>query len=124
MKIVCDVPPNFAAIKAKFDPPASAIYCYGKIIYAPAGGRVPPELILHEGVHSRRQGTNVEEWWQRYIDDPRFRLAEEIPAHKVEFNFLRSRGKNAEYVIERLCSPLYGNLLSRAEAAKLIANRS
>jgi hypothetical protein len=120
MKIVKALPPNFAAIKAAFNPPSDSLYCYGKTIFNPGGDPISTSLIIHESVHSRRQGEKVEEWWEKYIGDPRFRLDEEVLAHRAEYLFLRSRNKNADYVIERLCSPLYGSMISRDEAAKLV----
>lgn len=101
------------------------IFAWGGVIYNPSGLAIPPELIEHERVHCHRQGKDVEGWWRRYIDDPAFRLAEEIPAHHAEYMHLiqsgnrNQRRRALKTVAGRLASPLYGRMIS-AEASKRV----
>jgi hypothetical protein len=120
MRVVMDKPPMFDEIRAAFNLTGrSVIFAWGDTIYNPYGGKITPELFAHEAVHGERQGSDVEGWWRRYIVDPQFRLAEEIPAHIVEYQTLlanaghnrAARRKYLGYVARRLCSPLYGSLI-------------
>jgi hypothetical protein len=132
-------PPMFEEIAAAL-PMAredGVMFCWGVSLYVPDGRPVPPSLLqAHEPVHSARQlKMGVEKWWQRYIVDPAFRLAEEIPAHRAEYqwwvNAPEGRDRKAGFrckadymlfqIAQRLSSPLYGRLVSIFEAKRLIS---
>ena len=49
------------------------------------GGEIGPALEAHEQVHCDRQGRNPDGWWNRYLSDIKFRLDEEVLAHKAEY---------------------------------------
>lgn len=137
MKVVRSLPPMFNEIAAAF-PGArgdGVIFCWGNSIHAPTladGAVISPELVAHEQVHCDRQGADVAGWWARYIADERFRLLEEFPAHVAEFKALcglyRDRWVSARAmrrtfaarVARKLAAPLYGNMISVAEAKALI----
>lgn len=127
MKVVVARPPLFDLISVRFNVAGRAVfYAWGDTIYNPGGVTIPPELMAHEAVHGRRQGSDVEGWWRRYIDDPKFRLAEEIPAHVEEYRLICQTGGRHERraglvnVARRLSSPLYGRLISLDEAKRVI----
>lgn len=89
MRIVVARPPNYAAIVAVF--PAAAnpgvIFTYGDTIFNPTNAHISHELRAHEGIHGTRQTAaraRIEDWWQHYLEDPAFRLGEELPAHQAE----------------------------------------
>lgn len=130
MKIVNGVPPNFEQIAAAF-PMArldGTIFAYGDTVYVIGLDDLPPHLRAHEAVHLERQrGDGPQRWWQRYIADVEFRLAEEIVAHRSEYGAIRSavRDRNAAHrhllqIAGRLASPLYGNLVNPVQARQLI----
>lgn len=129
MRVLLEYPPNYAAIVRVF-PEAQhggVIFAYGDIIYNPSDITITRELVMHESIHSGRQGTAVQEWWARYLRDPGFRLAEELPAHRAEYDTYCSRHANSRkrlnylaHVAEKLSSPLYGNLLTAAQAREAI----
>jgi hypothetical protein len=123
-KVLTLFPPNYRAINEKFNVRGKPIlFAFGDLIYNPGRIKVPPQLIAHEQVHSARQGGNPFEWWARYIDDPQFRLAEEIPAHAAEYRHLLARGQDRiVHIAGRLSSPLYGGLVDLQEAKRLILN--
>lgn len=126
MKTVYLFPPNYAAINRAFKVRGKpVIFCYGDTIYNPGRIKVPPQLLVHEAVHSRRQGADPAGWWERYIEDPQFRLEEEIPAHQAEFADLCDRGVATpeawNAIVGRLASPLYGQLIDVVTARSLIA---
>lgn len=133
MKVVTGRPPNYDRIVEAFGHLAmrpGVIFCYGDTIYNPGGKPVPPSLVVHERAHSLRQEemNGPEFWWDRYIADPAFRLAEEIIAHRAEWMYFNSSGagRNARRVYlsqaaHRLASPLYGSLISAAKAKQVIS---
>ncbi len=99
----------------------------GDVIYNPNGATVSPSLMAHEKVHGQRQGSDIAGWWRRYIDDPAFRLAEEIPAHQAEYWHIAREGnrpqrrKALKIVASKLAAPLYGRMISLREAKREIA---
>jgi hypothetical protein len=113
-RILTMFPPNIGRI-TKVIPHArkqGVIFTYGDTIYNPAGNKLPPELIAHEMVHIEQQhGINPEVWWAMYLSDPKFRLGMEIPAHKVEMDYLRANRMSHRHVLTRLLSPLYAAIL-------------
>lgn len=127
MKIVIGYPPNIDAIREVFTLSGGEIFCYGDIIYNPAGGLLSPALIKHEEVHEKQQGDEVEEWWDRYLVDEAFRFQQELPAHVAEYRELikpfKDRNHRAHilgFVAGKLASDLYGNVCTKAEAISLI----
>lgn len=129
MRVVVGPPPNIKEIAAVM-PTAGAIFCYGDTIYSPDGGRLPSTLHAHEAVHSWRQGKtdeSIQAWWAQYLKDPQFRLAEEVPAHRAEYvefcRLERDKEKRFRFLVQtalRLAGPLYGKLVTFAEAKKRI----
>lgn len=128
--VVLGVPPIFPEIVAAFPGAAGygVLFAWGDTIYNPSGVRIPEELFAHEGVHAQRQNGDPEKWWRRYMTDPAFRLAEEIPAHIEELRFAAMRpGSNRKYrkayldhVARRLSGPLYGKMITRDKAEALL----
>ena len=128
MRDVFEYPPMFDLIDAKFRVAGRPIiFSWGGIIYNPQRIEVTPALRAHEAVHGARQGDDIRGWWRRYIDDPVFRLVEEIPAHRAEYQQLlaecdnrRARRLYLKQMAKRLASPLYGNVTTVAKARKFI----
>lgn len=123
-KVLFLFPPNYGAINAAFKVRGQpVIFAYGDAIYNPSKMKIPPELLVHEAVHLRRQDGDPATWWARYIKEPRFRLEEEIPAHAAEYRDLCARGlERITHIAERLASPLYGGLVDFDTAKHLILN--
>ncbi len=128
MRVIRANPPLFDRIDAAFGIAGKpVIFSWGDRIYNPMGISVTSELHAHEAVHGRRQGgadeTAIVAWWERYIDEPAFRLAEEVPAHRAEYmRFCARHGNKSnranalDAIASRLASPLYGDLVSQAQA--------
>lgn len=136
LEIVDGYPPNFEEI-AKALPAArkpGVIFTYGSVLYAPTHGRpggvqIPTWLMAHEEVHAQRQEAygDLQGWWRRYIDEPRFRFAEELPAHIEEWRIVKRdvavrqhRRRLLHEIATRLSSPLYGNVVPYKTARELI----
>lgn len=106
------------------------IFSWGDRIYTPGGVQLTPALKAHEAVHGRRQGDTddaIRGWWRRYLDDPIFRLAEEVVAHRAEYQEICGRTKDRNVLARelhaiagRLASPLYGLALPYSQARHAI----
>lgn len=132
MKIITKKPPNFDAIVAVFPSAAmpGVIFTFGNAIYNPSGAHICNALLAHEEVHARRQTTataKIEAWWERYLVDGYFRIAEELPAHQAEFRAAcgqikdrNKRGMICVKIAQRLAGPLYGNMMTFSQAMKAV----
>lgn len=125
MKTVYLFPPNYAEINRAFKVRGKAVlFCYGSTIYNPGRIKIPPQLLVHEAVHSRQQEAcdGPEHWWRRYIEDKQFRLEQEITAHQAEYRDMCERGNwcYLDAVAARLASPLYGRLIDFPTARELV----
>jgi len=128
VKISTELPPNYEAVKEKFNPAKTAIFTYGDTIYNPSGGVLTPELLAHEAVHEGQQGADPQAWWDRYMVDDQFRLEQELEAHRVEYQAfcarVKDRNRRAVFlnqIATRLASPMYGRVVTVREASRLIA---
>ncbi len=127
MRIVNGKPPIFDEVDRAFHIAGQPIvFAWGDVIYNPEGVTVSDHLIAHEAVHGKRQGRDILGWWHRYIDDPEFRLQEEILAHIEEYSYLinganrASRRRALKRVSTRLGSKLYGGLITSKQAARIL----
>lgn len=140
MKVVVAKPPIYDYLTGIFPIQGrkGIYFCWSDAIYNPDNVEIPPAIMVHEGVHSVRQGSKPEDWWIRYCHDKEFRLAEELLAHRAEYQFyLKLNGINAPMpgwrskldfhltkVAQRLSSPLYGSMVSTSKARRLICGQS
>jgi hypothetical protein len=131
LRIASGRPPNFDAIAAVFQlaTRSGTIFTYGDTVYVSDGTELSPALKAHEAVHVDRQRSFGRDlWWERYLKDAEFRLAEELPAHRAEYQTFRStcrdpnaRSRALNAIAARLSGPLYGGLISLVEARRRIA---
>lgn len=133
MNIICDFPPMWSEIDAKFklrEKRLTPLFCWGQTIYNPFHVSVPKQLIAHERVHASQQFSlgGPEQWWVRYIEDAEFRLNQELPAHKAELaallneygNNRDNRRRYLKMTAQRLRAPLYQFQLGDKEARALL----
>lgn len=138
MKVIRAYPPNFSQIAKVFPVKGrpGILYAYGDRIYNPSGVEITPWIMAHEEVHGNRQlgvtvhtNSSLEDWWCHYLTDPKFRLNEELLAHQAEWrsytHVMQATGEGTKegylaLIAGRLASPLYGSLVTKAEAARLI----
>jgi hypothetical protein len=128
-KIIKAFPPNWPALAKVFPIKGrpQIVYAWGDLIFNPSGVALPPWVLAHEGVHGERQKVmGISGWWDTYCMDPDFRLNEEILAHRVEWGTYAGpkREHYLKVMAKRLSSPLYGSLVTEAEAVDLICNVS
>lgn len=132
MKIVHEVPPFLDAIlNAGMAPRLEyALFAYGDTLFIPGGFTPSPEVLKHEELHGIRQMQCVggpDAWWERYLDDQYFRIAEEAEAYACQYECFcgkhRDRNLRARYLHDmsaQLASPLYGRVISAQDARRLI----
>lgn len=88
-----------------------------------------PDIEIHENVHRLQQekAGDVEMWWDLYMDNPDFRLKEEIQAYQAQARYIKEFApdlnknfKMLQSLARELSGPTYGNLLSFSEAYRII----
>jgi len=132
-EIVNDWPPNIDAIRRFLPVTRNNIFAYDGKIYSPGSKTLPPELIAHEQVHFEQQSRiGVLNWWDNFLIDKKFRLAQEIPAHQAEYRHMlenapsrqvrrRVKTHGLKMLAKRLSDPMYGGIITMAEAKRRIA---
>lgn len=140
MKIIRAYPPNFSDIAKAFPfikGRPGILFAWGDRIYNPSGVTIDYPLMRHEETHGLRQQSckvtaycgpeQVAVWWGAYLSDPKFRLDEELAAHRTEFEAYKSRMPNERdqemyltLLSQRLSSKLYGSLITEFEAKRRI----
>lgn len=127
MNIVVGYPPNIEKIKKAFNPPATVVFTYGNTIYSPGSPIIPDDLMVHEETHTKQQGNNPDAWWDKYIADPIFRLAQEVEAYQNQYRKFCALNKDRNIrvkflyrIASDLSGPIYGNIIGMSEALSLI----
>ena len=133
MQVVKAFPPNYEKVIATF--PAvekmhGVVFTYGDIIYYPYQKKaIADHLIVHERTHSRQQGDNPADWWDRYLIDVDFRLSQELEAYRRQYAYYIAKNHNLNdraWFIDALAGDLsgamYGNLVTKLEAMEIIKN--
>lgn len=123
-------PPNWEVLQAifKLQWEDGIIVTYGDTYYSQA--EVEPDLVAHETVHMRQQiEMGIEEWWDKYCLEPKFRLSQEIEAYRAQVQYLRdntesmSRNERRARIMHMalaLSSHIYGNIIGFKEAQNAI----
>jgi len=128
MEVLYTFPPLYREIDRRFNVRGKpVIFTFGSRIHNPGRIQIPNSLMVHETVHSTRQGTEPEAWWQSYLDNDEFRLIEEMEAHSAEYGHIcletddnRLRQRELHRIASRLASPLYGSIIGYYEARRCI----
>lgn len=126
-KIVKGFPPNYEELRARFDPPAGTIFAYGDTIYSPRRTDLPAHLVVHESVHFGQQRAvgGPEAWWRRYIDDPEFRLEQELEAYRAQYASVSHlarplRRELLAHICRSLAGRMYGGIVTKDQARALV----
>lgn len=125
--VVVGFPPNIDEIRERLNPGPSTVFAYGDRIYCPSGADLPPNLIVHEQTHfdQQRNAGGPDAWWRRYLDDPEFRLDQELEAYRAQYAALAGlprpeRRRYLAHFCKTLASSMYGGLVSKEQARALI----
>ncbi len=114
--------PLLEEYKRVFPITPNTIFAHKETIYA--NKPLAPDIIHHEYIHLLQQEhTGVEVWVYNFLNDPTFRLHQELEAYKAQLDFIKDRNLRAKVRIEcarNLSSPLYGNLINKETALELL----
>lgn len=125
MKITHEKPEIYETLRAKFgiDWNKGIIITYKGNIYCKTD--ISEDLVVHESVHIKQQSEDPE-WWDKYLADINFRLAQEVEAYRAQYNFIkenydRNTRRNAlKRIASDLSSSIYGNIISFEDAKNII----
>ena len=116
--------PLLFKVKKKFDLTfkqlENIIFTYGDTIYHSKD--MPAHLVAHEITHVfQQQKFGVKEWWKKYLEDPEFRLEQELEAYRQQYKVAKARNEvESAFVLEKisedLSSEIYGNIITTGEA--------
>lgn len=106
----------------------TTIFTYAPDIYVPSGEFLSAPLYSHELVHLEQQGTSPDVWWERYFVDVEFRVEQEIPAYRKQYQKFcfaqkdrNARARFAAAIASDMAGPLYGKVMDFTKAYKLIS---
>src|SRR5689334_25347799 len=85
MEIVHGYPPNIEDIRAKFELNDRVVFTYAPYLYVPCGAPIDDPLMKHEETHAKQQGDDPAGWWKRYLEDPNFRVGQELQAYRRQY---------------------------------------
>ena len=82
------------------------------------------DLLVHENTHlTQQQKYGIMEWVREYLDEPQKRLSYELEAYRNQIKSVADRNKAFQlklHCAEVLASALYGNIISKPEAFKML----
>jgi hypothetical protein len=107
-----------------------AVFTYGDTCHNPFDVELTGDLICHEGVHLEQQEGHPDVakiWWDRYLQDPEFRIDQEAEAYGAQYKFIcqsvkdkNARFRNLNQLATMLAGPMYGNSILKSEAIERI----
>ena len=128
MNFSLQIPPIYTRLHARFGVEWNdgIAITYGDTVYSK--NPIPVDVAEHEKVHVWQQSQiGVEEWWDRYINDPDFRLNQEVQAYKEQIRALNVliKDRNQLYLAKRklyrdLAGPMYDYMVSADYAKELL----
>lgn len=133
MQIKKEFPPIYdSLLKAGMQPSDKTVYTYGDTIYNPGGHEIPMDLKIHEETHGEQQGNDPDKWWDRYLQDPYFRIQEETVAYGRQYAYackhiIKDRNKQVQFLMmiaDVLSGPIYGNMIGKNAAVRMIKEKS
>lgn len=132
-KFSTEIPDIFYKLQEKFGVKwDKLVIAYENTIYCNTNKEnLPNHLIIHEETHLRQQKDigGAEIWYKKYINDPKFRLEQEIEAFRNQVKYLKThiqettrdeRREEISFMAETLSGLNYGYLVSYNEALRLI----
>lgn len=129
MTVSHEYPPNFDVI-ASVLPQArkpGVLFTYGNTIHNPSGRPLSSALLAHEETHARQQQGGPGMWWRLYLTSIIYRYEQEREAHVAEYRAVlegenNRNNRRAMFMIiaTRLSGPLYGHMITLADAKKML----
>ena len=98
------------------------VYCQDPNIF-----EARPDLLVHEKIHELQQrAMGVDEWWNKYLEDDRFRFKEELAAYQGQAYDIKTRvlDRNRLFpfinALAKDFAEMYKLKLTQTEAYKLL----
>lgn len=110
--------PLLEKFKERFPIDSDTVFAYDNKIYT--NQDLPEHLVIHEKTHHKQQERDGLEYWvENYLNDPKYRLEQEIEAYRAQIQSIKDR--NYKTIVryksaKTLSSGLYGGLLTFQEA--------
>ena len=108
--------------KEKFEITPNTIFAYDGNIYS--NSELSPDLMVHEETHLKQQEAHgLDNWVDKFLNDPEFRLWQEVDAYKKQLASIKDREFRfhiRQECIANLSSSLYGNIVSKEQAKNLL----
>jgi hypothetical protein len=103
------------------------VITYGDTIYS-ANPNLPQDIIIHEATHIKQQKAygDPKLWWDKYLEDKKFRYFQEIEAYENQAKYLRATINDVRKRLWtfnnlwRIMSGSYGGMITYQEAKRLI----
>lgn len=134
MQILKGKPPVYdRIIDAGLKPTENTVFTYGDKLYIQDldEKQIEPVLLAHEETHTKQQGDDIEGWWDKYINDEKFRFDQELEAYGAEYKKVIDMGfkdKFKKYALNAfakdLSSSMYGSIITIHEAESKIRNKA
>ena len=117
---------------------ARTVFVYGRTIHTPSGASLDPPLLAHELTHVVQQiklgegddEAGAQRWWERNFADAVFRYAQELAAHRRQYQVFCQdapyRGPRLRFlhrIAADLAAPLYGGLVTTEQAIQAIRSQ-
>jgi len=129
IKIIYSRPPFWRILKMFFpdyDPDGTIAVAFGRVVYA--NQDFDESFKIHEETHLRQQKRSyffAVIWWARYLFSKKFRFKQELEAFRRQYLFIKStKGYDSFKALlnlsDALASPLYGNMVTRSQARRLL----
>lgn len=114
--------PFLSEYKKHFEITKDTIFACLPDIYC--DGHLTEDLLVHELVHLRQQEQiGLKEWVYDFLYDPEKRLEYEVEAYREQLKSIKDRNHRTRAYFtaaRQLSSPLYGSIISYADALKIL----
>lgn len=114
--------PKLEEFKKAFKITEKTIFAYDGVIYC--NYDLTDDLIVHETTHHKQQERDgLDYWTEHYLNDPQYRLSQEIEAYKAQIQSIKDKNHQTKIKLQSaktLASDLYGNLVTYQEALQLL----
>jgi hypothetical protein len=115
--------PLLEEYKKHFKVNENTIFAYNHVIYS--NNDLPEDILIHEKQHFVQQDREGLDYWvQNYLNDPKYRLRQEIDAYKKQLAHCKPKGFRRAVMldcIDNLVNGMYGDIITRQEAYRLLS---
>ena len=126
IKYSTSIPNIYYKCREKFgiDWHKGVIITYGDTVYCKFN--ISDDLKVHEETHVRQQNEMGKElWWEKYFDNKKFRLSQEVEAYRNQMEYIRNNYSKTliknlkKKIIQDMCT-IYDGMCTFKQARKLL----